>query len=401
MTSTRSPATARIGFSGDTGLATGAQLSGVQGVSIDSGGSLVLADTGNNRIRFEPQTNTSLFGGGFQEEDHIYTVAGNGSTGFSGDGLPAGETQLSTPVGIALHPSGGIAIADFANNRIRFLAAGAGVFGQAMTAGDLYTIAGNGTGSFGGDGGLGTSAQLSEPEGVAFDGAGRPRDRRPLQPPRALHARQLGFLLRPGDDRQRHLHDRRQRHRRLRRRRRPRDQRRTERAVGRQDRRRTATCSSPTPQNYRVRFIPASSGTFYGQAMTADHIYTIAGNGKDGFSGDGGPATAAELEGVWTSASTPPATLAITDSDNQRVRFIPATSGTFYGQAMTADHIYTIAGNGKARLRRRRRARNRGAARIPARRRPRPRRRSRRSPTRETTACASSPSATAATSACR
>ena len=60
------------GFSGDTGLATGAQLAMVQGVSIDSGGSLVLADTGNNRIRFEPQATTKLFGG-FQEGDaHLH-----------------------------------------------------------------------------------------------------------------------------------------------------------------------------------------------------------------------------------------------------------------------------------------------------------------------------------------
>ena len=47
--------------------------------------------------------------------------------------------------------------------------------------------------------------------------------------------------------------------------------------------------------NQRVRVVAASTGTFYGQAMTAGDIYTVAGNGTSGFSGDGGPATSAEL----------------------------------------------------------------------------------------------------------
>ncbi len=49
--------------------------------------------------------------------------------------------------------------------------------------------------------------------------------------------------------------------------------------------------------NNRIRVVAASTGTFYGQAMTAGHIYTVAGNGTAGASGDGGPATSAELDG--------------------------------------------------------------------------------------------------------
>ena len=99
--------------------------------------------------------------------------------------------------------------------------------------------------------------------------------------------------------------------------------------------------------NNRIRVVAASTGTFYGQAMTADHIYTVAGNGKAGFSGDGGPATAA---GLSPSAVTVDhhGNLVIDDSGNNRIRVVAASTGTFYGQAMTADHIYTVAGNGKA-----------------------------------------------------
>ncbi len=88
--------------------------------------------------------------------------------------------------------------------------------------------------------------------------------------------------------------------------------------------------------NDRVRVAAASTGTFYGQAMTADHIYTVAGNGKAGFSGDGGPATAAELRGASVAVDHH-GNLVIDDGGNNRIRVVAASTGTFYGQAMTAD----------------------------------------------------------------
>ena len=78
----------------------------------------------------------------------------------------------------------------------------------------------------------------------------------------------------------------------------------------------------------------ASTGTFYGQAMTADHIYTVAGNGKAGFSRDGGPATAAELSSFTVAVAVDGAgDLAIYDANNYRIRMVAAKSGTFYRQA--------------------------------------------------------------------
>ena len=76
--------------------------------------------------------------------------------------------------------------------------------------------------------------------------------------------------------------------------------------------------------NARVRVVAASSGTFYGQAMTAGDIYTVAGDGTGGFSGDGGPATSAELNGPAGMAADAAGNLLIADTSNRRVRVVAA-----------------------------------------------------------------------------
>src|SRR5690348_10724994 len=80
--------------------------------------------------------------------------------------------------------------------------------------------------------------------------------------------------------------------------------------------------------------------------MTAHDIYTVAGNGSAGFSGDGGVATSAELDFPGTVAVDGAGNLVIADSGNQRVRVVADASGTFYRQPMTAGHIYMVASNG-------------------------------------------------------
>ena len=139
-----------VGYGGDGGPATSAQLHGPYGVAVDAAGNLFIADRDNCRIR-------KVTPGGV-----ISTVAGNGTGGFSGDGGPATSAQLAAPHGVAVDAAGNLFIADYANNRIRMV----------TPDGIIRTVAGNGTMGFSGDGGPATSAQLFQPGGVAVDAAG-------------------------------------------------------------------------------------------------------------------------------------------------------------------------------------------------------------------------------------
>ena len=138
------------GFSGDGGLATSASFRNPSGLSVDSSGNIFIADTSNVRIR-EVSAATGI----------IQTVAGNGINGYSGDGGPATSAQLNGPESVFVDGSGNIFIAD--NDRIREVVA---------ATGSIQTVAGNGNGSFGGDGGPATSAQLFNPRGIFADGSG-------------------------------------------------------------------------------------------------------------------------------------------------------------------------------------------------------------------------------------
>jgi uncharacterized protein (TIGR03437 family) len=146
------------GFSGDGGPAAQAQLNFPFGprneefghIVLDAQGNLYIADKGNHRIRRVAANGT------------ISTIAGTGTSGFSGDGGPAVRAQLSFPCGLALDRQGNIYITDQANNRVRRIDA----------QGIITTVAGDGQGRFGGDGGPADRASLWEPSAVAVDAAG-------------------------------------------------------------------------------------------------------------------------------------------------------------------------------------------------------------------------------------
>jgi len=138
------------GYSGDGGPAASAQIRFPVDVVIDSEGSIIFSDSGNNRIR---KINSSGI---------ITTIAGTGVAGFSGDGGPATSAKLNHPNGLNLDSGGDLYFADNLNQRIR----------KIDTGGVIHTVAGNGTAGFAGDGGLATSAELNSPDDVLPDNSG-------------------------------------------------------------------------------------------------------------------------------------------------------------------------------------------------------------------------------------
>ena len=271
------------GYAGDGGPATSAQIWAPRGVVVDAAGNLVIADSNNNRVRVVAASSGTFYGQAMTAGD-IYTVAGTGTVGFSGDGGPATAAELFTPEGVAVDAAGNLVIGDAGNDRVRVVAARTGRFyGQAMTAGDIYTVAGDGTRQSSGDGGPATAAGLT-PGALAVDRAGN-------------------LVI-------------------------------------------ADSYPNLDVSNNRVRVVAARSGTFYGQAMTAGDIYTVAGTGTPGYSGDGGPAAAAELDNPDGVAVDQAGNLVIGDTYNNVIRVVAARTGTFYGQAMTAGDIYTVAGEG-------------------------------------------------------
>jgi len=140
-----------MGYSGDGGPAISAKMS-PHGIAVDNDGNIYVAEELNNRIR-----KISVLTG------IINTIAGNGESGYSGDGGPAISARLQSPCGVAIDKAGNIYIADWGNWCIRKVVHSTGI---------IYTIAGPGNRDFLGDGGLARKANLRNPEAVALDGNG-------------------------------------------------------------------------------------------------------------------------------------------------------------------------------------------------------------------------------------
>ena len=135
---------------GDGGVATQASLNGPSDVLLDAAGNLYIADSVNHRVR-----KVDTYG-------IITTVAGNGQSGYSGDGGPATAASLYHAQALALDAQGNLFIADSENNRVR----------EVDTSGIITTVAGNGSAQDTGDGGAATDAGVSHPWGITFDSAG-------------------------------------------------------------------------------------------------------------------------------------------------------------------------------------------------------------------------------------
>ncbi|MBY0505007.1 MAG: hypothetical protein K2X03_13930 [Bryobacteraceae bacterium] len=138
------------GFAGDGGAARRAPLRRPRGLAYDTAVGLVIADTGNHRVRRVDVT-TGV----------ISAFAGIGTRGFSGDGATATAGQLSSPFGVAIGADRAVYIADWGNSRIR----------RVRLDGTMDTVAGNGRALFMGDGGSATSAGVDGYHvSVAVDG---------------------------------------------------------------------------------------------------------------------------------------------------------------------------------------------------------------------------------------
>jgi uncharacterized repeat protein (TIGR02543 family) len=145
------------GFSGDGGAATSARIYYSYGVAADSSGNIYIADSMNRRIR---KVNTSGVINTVAGSGAVFFNGGGGAGGFSGDGGAATSAQLYSPSVGASDSSGNIYIAD------------AGRIRKVTPSGIISTVAGNGTVGSAGDGGTATSAMISTAMGVAFDSSG-------------------------------------------------------------------------------------------------------------------------------------------------------------------------------------------------------------------------------------
>jgi sugar lactone lactonase YvrE len=283
------------GFSGDAGPATAATLDSPQGLALDAANNLYIADTHNHRIRKLDLTSGL-----------IATIAGT-TPGFSGDNASATASQLDLPTALAVDPANNLYVADTGNHRIRKISA----------TGLITTIAGNGTQGFSGDAGPATSAAIDSPAGIALDSASNLyladthnyRIRRIDTTGRIATIAGAGTLGFSGD---------------------------TAPATA-------ATLALPhgltidangdlylaDTANHRIRRIDAATGI----------ITTVAGDGTQGFSGDGGPAIAASLDSPSNTAISPSTVLTLADTGDQRIRQLTAAPAP-------ATTIQTVAGLG-------------------------------------------------------
>ena len=280
------------GFSGDGGPAISALLDAPEGVAVDSAGNLYIADRFNIRIRKVSPDGT------------ITTVAGNGDLGFSGDGGPAINASLSFLSDVAVDAAGNLYVADSDNYRVR----------KISPNGTITTIAGNGLFKFSGDGGPATSASLDAPFGVAVDSLGNSyiadtdNDAiRKVSPEGIITTVAGGIGVRgfSGDD--------------------------------------GPATAAALNEPFDVA-VDALDNLYIGDAGNNrirkvgldGTISTVAGNGVDGFSGDGGPATSASLKSRLSVAVDTLGNLYIADTFNHRIRKV-STDGI----------ITTVAGSGE------------------------------------------------------
>lgn len=273
------------GAGGDGGPAVSAQLGyGARGMAVNTRGDLLIADTSNNRVRLVAGSSCSAecpYSLPAMTKGDIYTVAGTGEDGAKGNGKPATGAQLSQPADITVDREGNLLIADTYNLQVRFIAARSCVsncaYGQkSTTAGDIYPLAGDGARFY--------------PQEVESDGDGASALVAPMQPAQAIAVDGAGNVL-----------------------------------IGESE-------GAGTRSVVRLVAAATCSGSCaYGLPATVKgDIYTVAGvnSTTSGFSGDGGPAIQAYLDGVSGLGFDSAGHLLIADTFNNRVRLLTPVSSS-------------------------------------------------------------------------
>jgi hypothetical protein len=282
--------TGAAGYSGDGGLATAAKLNSPYGIAIDSAGNVFFSDTYNSVVR-----KVDVAG-------NITTVAGNGIAGYSGDGGLATSAELGAPWGISLNSKGDLFIAD-----------GTCLIRKVNSSGIISTFAGIHLCGFSGDGGQATNAKIANPFGIVEDPngnvfwceKGNGVIRKVNQS--GIISTFAGIGGNPG-------------------------------CTGDGGSATSAHFGGPEPIA-----IDLSGNFFFGEDFcfkarminSSGIVSTFAGNGAGGFSGDGGPATSAELDDVEGIAFGCSGNTFLSVANNNRIRVVDP-SGI----------INTIVGNG-------------------------------------------------------
>ena len=291
---------AESGFSGDGGPAGEAFINQPFGMVMDGIGNLFLSDTLNNRIRKVEVTT-----------DIITTLAGTGERGFVGNGGPAAEAAVRSPLGLLVDSDGNLVLSDAGNHRIRKV---------DLTSGIISTLVGTGEAILSGDEGPATEAALNSPGGVARDQAGNlfiadrndNRIRRVDASTGIITTVAGSGIFGPG----------------------------TGTFSGDGGPATEATLNAPIDvtvdgeghlfiadvPNYRIRRVDAVTGI----------ITTVAGTGEISFSGDGGPAIEAGMDPRRLTLDGA-GNLLISDTDNHRIRRVDTNTGI----------ITTVAGTGE------------------------------------------------------
>jgi len=270
------------------------------GVAVDGSGNIYIADAGVNMVhKIDPGGNISNF-------------AGNGTAGYAGDGGPATSAQLQNPYAVAVDPGGNVYIADSANHRVR-----------KVSNGVITTFAGGGSGVLNGSAPA-TSVFLTETDALAFDPAGNLyiASRSGFYVYKVTPAGIIsifagnGNLSNSGDGG-------------------------LATSAGIYD-----TTGVAVDAKGDV-VISSESGCVIREVTPDGIIHTIAGNGKCGYSGDGGPATSAEIGDPWGLAASG-TQIYVADRSNHVVRLL--TTGANIGGPPTISAGGAVTLNGTANV---------------------------------------------------